>query len=320
MTTRIALTCLLVIGCGSKQAPAPLPTAAITPEPAPAPPAAPTAGTPEPTAAKPAYCLVQRKLDGNKVASIASTDKTATLCTELEGVQKCGALDLARGTWSPAPLVPVEDPPFTYGGADHWGELCHGTKCVKLQLPAVKSSGDDYTVDRSANGTYVAHSSATPTKYFIVDPETGTLKKTVTIKGECGGGPQFLGDTLYLRCAGEDRALYTLDGKRVGVIEDAGRTPPVSLRDDVFVLEMRGGYAEVNVKTGAMKMHAIDFSDATEEDYSAMTGDSNEHPRFAVLPNGTLIYVYAGIRLIAPTTGVVERTYHQQACPRDENW
>lgn len=312
MTTRTALTCLLVIGCGSKQAPAP------SPPPVTARPPAPIASAPKSAPTTSSYCLVQRKLDGNKVASFSGTDTTATFCTELEGVQKCAALDLASGAWSPAPLVPAEDPPFTYGGADHWGELCHGTKCVKLQLPAVKSSGDDYTVDRSANGTYVAHSSATPTKYFIVDPETGTLKKTVTIKGECSGGPEFLGDTLYLHCSGEDRALYTLDGKRISVIEDAGRTPPVKLRDGVFVLERRGGYAEVDAKTGAMKMHAIDFSDATDEDYSTMTGDSNEYPRFAVLPNGKLLYVYAGIRLIDPATGAVERTYHQQACPRDE--
>ena len=89
----------------------------------------------------------------------------------------------------------------------------------------------------------------------------------------------------------------------------------------MYVIETTEGYAEVNAKTGATR-RAIDvYSTAGDHhDYSTLTGQTRDAAPFAVLPNGKLLYVRLGIRLIDPTTGNVERVYHHAACPRDERW
>jgi hypothetical protein len=346
MRTRVALISMwLVAACGSKKDEGPAGGSAAAGSAAAgeggsaAAGSAAQAGSPG-GAAQASHC-VQSDAD-NVLSAFVADDRTATFCLRKETDEKsppaCTEVDLATGAYRPA----ATPPPRAAAAAplvikqDASGALaCKGAACKKLELPRPKvedGSVVEYNIAVSSDGRRVAATGGGLDGLVLLDGATGKLLKAVKIASDdtCVEGAVFVGDAVYVETShcgggpGGSGALYSLDGKKLG---DVGTgelnvygAEPIQVAGDRWALVGYGGGTVLvfDGRTGK-RVHLVEIKPpegcARCGEVLGTAAHWSAAP-IAKLPSGKLATIDgAGVTIIDPETGKVERTHRMPICP-----
>jgi hypothetical protein len=294
-----------------------------------------------------AYCVPP---DGDTaLISFDADEKTATFCvgkeSQEEATKKCTAVDLATGTFKAAASAPAAKPApasdaFAVKQDTKAGtaEVCRGNACKKLDLPKQKP-GDTgerypYQISVSEDGKRVAAVYSGTDSVVFLDGTTG--KKVRTVKagddqnGKCLQSAYIVGESVYVEtsvCAGPggNAMLYSWAGKTIGPVgssEEAinvyGATPIPVGGDNWAVGNFGGGSVLVfSAKTGK-QVHLLEVK--RPEDCEACGSFLADAAGWRASPvvkvqSGKLVAMdSAGVSVLDPATGKVEKTYRTPFC------
>lgn len=281
------------------------------------------------------------------LVSFDADEKTATFCIGKENDEKaapkCTAVDLATGTFRTAASAPAPAPASdafavkqdTKAGT---AELCRGNACKKLDLPKQKP-GDDgarspYQISVSEDGKRVAAIYPGTDSVVFLDGTTG--KKVRAVKagddqnGKCLQSTYIVGESVYVEtsvCAGPggSATLYSWAGKKLGpvgseeTINVYGATPIPVGGDNWAVVSFGGGSVLVfSAKTGK-QVHLMEVKRPEDcEACGSFLADAAgwQASPIVKLQSGKLVVMdSAGVSVLDPATGKVEKTHRTPFCP-----
>jgi hypothetical protein len=329
MQIRIALVPLvLLVGCGGKQAAGPSGTGSAGGSAA----AAPTAAT---TAA--AYCLETG--DENQLSAFVADDSSATFCVKRgdgDDAPKCTVVELATGAFRAAgapPAPAVTDAAYAVKQDTSGVQVCKGEACKKLDLPKLSAEqleGGAYEVSVSSDGKRVAVTGGGQPAVILLDGTTGKKLRTVKLAEDtCVEGAYLLGEVVHVAtsvCAGPGGSaiLYSFAGKRIGPVGseefNSYGARPIPVGGDRWALvHYSGGDVLVfDGKTGK-QVHVIEVEAPEDcEQCDSVIGEAHSWSATAIakLPSGKLATISgAGIAIIDPAAGKLEKTHRLPICP-----
>ena len=291
-------------------------------------------------APKAGYC-VPADVD-NTLVAFAADDKTATFCLRKEGDEKaapaCTAVELATGAYraaaAPPPPAPASDA-FAVKQEAKGVQVCRGNACKKLDLPRPKVADGElqkYQVSVSDDGKRVVATGGGLDGVAFLDGGTGKKLKSVKLGDDstCLEGARFVGESVYVatsNCAGPGGSalLYTFAGKKIGEVATEDKinvygAEPIHVGGDNWAVVGYGGgdVLVFSAKTGK-QVHLIEVKQPEDcEQCGLVLGTAAQWSAapIAKLSSGKLVTLAgAGVSILDPATGKVEKTHALPICP-----
>jgi hypothetical protein len=278
--------------------------------------------------AAPAFCAVEDGMAA--VTAFTADDHAATFCVDAQDTKGCATVDLATGAVHATGQPAETPPPYEIKQDASSVQICKAGACVALALPKPPDNG--YQVEVNADGTRAIAAGEDAGPVTVLDAQTGKMLKHFKLGDAdhpCAEHPYFANDRIYAALndcngPGGPGVLYTLDGKKLGLVDhiDTTSSRPLHVDGSQFGFAGRGGngYEIVDVATGHSIRHASFDPPADCDDKhdcnllgEGMAWRANALARttggkLAVLGRQT-------VRIVDLATGKVEKSWRIPACP-----